>query len=229
MRVVVAGGHGKIAMLVERLLADRGDEAVGLIRNPNQAGDVEATGARAVVCDLEAASVEDLAAHLAGADAVVFAAGAGPGSGIARKDTVDRAAAVLLADAATAAGVRRYVQVSSINADAAPPPGAETGDVSPREATGDVFGAYLRAKKAAEDDLRARPLDWTILRPGRLTDDPPAGTVTLAPHVDSGAVTRADVAAVIVALLDTPASIGTVLELVGGDTPVAEAVAAAVG
>jgi uncharacterized protein YbjT (DUF2867 family) len=167
-----------------------------------------------VVCDLESATVDDLAAHLAGADAVVFAAGAGPGSGAPRKDTVDRGASVLLADAATAAGVRRYVQISSINADKAPPPG-----------TDDVFAAYLRAKKAAEDDLRVRPLDWTILRPGRLTDDPPAGTVTLAEHVDSGAVTRADVAAVVVALLDTPASVGAILELVGGDTPVGEAVA----
>jgi uncharacterized protein YbjT (DUF2867 family) len=217
MRVVVAGGHGKIALLLERLLADRGDEVVGLVRNPAHVDDVAAAGARAVVCDLEAATVDEVAAHLAGADAVVFAAGAGPGSGIPRKDTVDRGAAVLLADAATAAGVRRYVQISSINADAAPP--AETDD---------VFGSYLRAKKAAEDDLRARPLDWTILRPGRLTDDPPAGTVRLAPKVDSGAVTRADVAAVLVALLDTPASVGAVLELVGGDTPVDEAVAAAV-
>lgn len=217
MRVVIAGGHGKIALLLERLLADRGDEVVGLVRNPAHVDDVAAAGARAVVCDLEAATVDEVAAHLAGADAVVFAAGAGPGSGIPRKDTVDRGAAVLLADAATAAGVRRYVQISSINADAAP-----------ATETDDVFGSYLRAKKAAEDDLRARPLDWTILRPGRLTDDPPAGTVRLAPKVDSGAVTRADVAAVLVALLDTPASVGAVLELVGGDTPVDEAVAAAV-
>jgi uncharacterized protein YbjT (DUF2867 family) len=217
MRVAIAGGHGKIALLLERLLADRGDEVVGLVRNPAHVDDVAAAGARAVVCDLEAATVDEVAAHLAGADAVVFAAGAGPGSGIPRKDTVDRGAAVLLADAATAAGVRRYVQISSINADAAP-----------ATETDDVFGSYLRAKKAAEDDLRARPLDWTILRPGRLTDDPPAGTVRLAPKVDSGAVTRADVAAVLVALLDTPASVGAVLELVGGDTPVDEAVAGAV-
>jgi uncharacterized protein YbjT (DUF2867 family) len=217
MRVVVAGGHGKIALLLERLLADRGDEVVGLVRNPAHVDDVAAAGARAVVCDLEAATVDEVAAHLAGADAVVFAAGAGPGSGIPRKDTVDRGAAVLLADAATAAGVRRYVQISSINADAAP-----------ATETDDVFGSYLRAKKAAEDDLRARPLDWTILRPGRLTDDPPAGTVRLAPKVDPGAVSRADVAAVLVALLDTPASVGAVLELVGGETPVDQAVAAAV-
>jgi len=145
----------------------------------------------------------------------VFAAGAGPGSGIPRKDTVDRAAAVLLADAAEAAGVRRYVQVSAMGVDSARQAGPD-----------DVFGAYLVAKKAAEDDLRARPLDWTILRPGRLTDDPPAGTVRLARHVDRGAVSRAEVAAVLVALLDAPATAGQVLELVGGDTPIADAVAA---
>jgi uncharacterized protein YbjT (DUF2867 family) len=215
MRVVIAGGHGKVALLLARALAGRGDDVAGLIRNPAQVDDVRATGARAVVCDLEAATVDELAPHLAGADAVVFAAGAGPGSGIPRKDSVDRAAAALLADAATAAGVRRYVLISSIGADSAP--------ANPT----DVFGAYLVAKKASEDDLRSRPLDWTILRPGRLTDDPPAGTVRLAPRVDRGSVARADVAAVIVALLDTPATAGAVLGLVGGDTPVDEAVAAA--
>jgi len=215
MRVVIAGGHGKIALLLERALAMRGDAAVGLVRNADHVADVRGTGADAVVCDLERTTVDDLAAVLAGAHAVVFAAGAGPGSGIPRKDTVDRAAAVLLADAAEAAGVRRYVQVSAMGVDSARQAGPD-----------DVFGAYLVAKKAAEDDLRARPLDWTILRPGRLTDDPPAGTVRLARHVDRGAVSRADVAAVLVALLDAPATAGQVLELVGGDTPIADAVAA---
>jgi len=215
MRVVIAGGHGKIALLLERALATRGDAAVGLVRNADHVADVRGTGADAVVCDLERTTVDDLAAMLAGAHAVVFAAGAGPGSGIPRKDTVDRAAAVLLADAAEAAGVRRYVQVSAMGVDSARQAGPD-----------DVFGAYLVAKKAAEDDLRARPLDWTILRPGRLTDDPPAGTVRLARHVDRGAVSRADVAAVLVALLDAPATAGRVLELVGGDTPIADAVAA---
>jgi len=215
MRVVIAGGHGKIALLLERALAMRGDAAVGLVRNADHVADVRGTGADAVVCDLERTTVDDLAAVLAGAHAVVFAAGAGPGSGIPRKDTVDRAAAVLLADAAEAAGVRRYVQVSAMGVDSARQAGPD-----------DVFGAYLVAKKAAEDDLRARPLDWTILRPGRLTDDPPAGTVRLARHVDRGAVSRAEVAAVLVALLDAPATAGRVLELVGGDTPIADAVAA---
>ncbi|MCX9192839.1 NAD-dependent dehydratase [Carbonactinospora thermoautotrophica] len=215
MRVVIAGGHGQVALRLERLLAARGDEVAGLIRNPDHAGDLSAAGAEPVVCDLEAASVEEVVGHVSGADAVVFAAGAGPGSGAARKETVDRAAAVLLADAAERAGVRRYLMVSSMGADAPPP-----------EGTDEVFAAYLRAKAAADADLRRRDLDWTILRPGRLTNDPGTGRVRLAPKVEPGAVPRDDVAATLMALLDTPASAGLVLELVAGDTPIPEAVAA---
>jgi uncharacterized protein YbjT (DUF2867 family) len=218
MRVVVAGGHGKIALRLAGLLSARGDEVVGLIRNPDHADDVRAAGATPVVRDLEAATPEQVAADLAGADAVVFAAGAGPGSGAARKDTVDRGAAALLADAAALAGVRRYLQISSTGVDRTPPPG-----------TDDVFAAYLRAKAAAEDDLRARDLDWTVLRPGRLTDEPGTGRVRLAAKAARGAVTRDDVAGVLVALLDTPATAGLTLELVGGDTPIDEAVAGSLG
>jgi uncharacterized protein YbjT (DUF2867 family) len=213
MRIVIAGGHGKIALLLEQLLTQRGDQAVGLIRNPAHVADVQQVGAEAVVCDLESASVGDVAALLSGADAVVFAAGAGPGSGALRKDTVDRAASVLLAGAAEQAGVRRFVQVSSMGAGQ-----------PPRSGSDEVWAAYIAAKTAAEDDLRARDLDWTILRPGGLTDAPPAGTVRLAaPPVPAGAIPRADVAAVIVALLDEPATMHQTLELTGGDTPVAAA------
>jgi uncharacterized protein YbjT (DUF2867 family) len=214
MRVVIAGGHGKVALTLERLLAGRGDQAVGLIRNPAQAADVQQAGGEAVVCDLEAASADDVAIVLSGADAVVFAAGAGPGSGIARKDSVDRAASVLMAGAAQQAGVRRFVQVSSMGAGSPPQPGR-----------GEVWAAYITAKTAAEADLRSRDLDWTILRPGHLTDDPAAGRVRLAaPPVSAGAVSRADVAAVIAALLHEPGTSHQTLELVGGDTPVADAV-----
>ncbi|KAB1111939.1 NAD(P)H-binding protein [Micromonospora aurantiaca (nom. illeg.)] len=213
MRVVIAGGHGKIAKLLERELAGRGDAALGLIRNPDHAAALRAAGAEPVVCDLEHTGVDALAAHLAGADAVVFAAGAGPGSGAARKDTVDRGAAVLLADAAVRAGVRRYLLVSSMGVDAAPADG-----------TDDVWAAYLRAKKAAEDDVAARDLDVTVLRPGRLTDDEPAGRITLARHAEPGAISRADVARVLLALLYAPATAGHTLELVGGDSPIAEAI-----
>ncbi len=216
MRVVIAGGHGKIALLLERLLAGRGDQAVGLIRNPAHAADVQKAGAEAVVCDLEAASADDVAALLDGADAVVFAAGAGPGSGAPRKDSVDRAASVLMADAAERAGVRRFVQVSSMGAGKPPQPGSD-----------EVWAAYITAKTAAEADLRSRDLDWTILRPGRLTDAPATGTIRLAPPpVPRGPVPRADVAAVIAALLNDPGTRHQTLELTGGDSPVAAAVRA---
>jgi len=214
MRVVIAGGHGKIALLLERLLAGRGDQPVGLVRNPAHVADVQKAGAEAVVCDLEAASAEDVARLLSGAAAVVFAAGAGAGSGAPRKDTVDRGASVLIADAAERAGVRRFVQVSSMGAGQPPQPGAD-----------EVWAAYITAKTAAEDDLRSRDLDWTILRPGRLTDAPATGLIRLAAApVPRGPVPRADVAAVIAALLDEPGTRHQTLELIGGDTPVAAAV-----
>jgi uncharacterized protein YbjT (DUF2867 family) len=214
MRVAIAGGHGRIALLLEQLLTQRGDQAVALIRNPAQVADVEKTGAEAAVLDLEASSPADVAAVLAGADAVVFAAGAGPGSGAARKDTVDRAASVLLAEAAGQAGVRRFVQISAMGADRPPAAG-----------TDDVWAAYIKAKFGAEEDLRARDLDWTVLRPGGLTDDPGTGRVNLAvPPLPRGSIPRADVAAVIVALLDEPRTSGQTLDLVSGDTLAGEAV-----
>lgn len=216
MRVVIAGGHGKIALRLERLLAARGDEVIGIIRNPVQAADLAQQGATALVLDLEKADVDALARELAGADAVVFAAGAGPGSGAARKDTVDRAAAELLVAAAETAGVRRYLLISSMGASDAPPAG-----------TDEVFAVYLRAKAASEKALRESDLDWTILRPGRLTDEPGTGMVRLARTVRRGSVSRDDVAAVLVALLDVPRAIGQTLEVVAGDMPVAEAVVAA--
>ena len=214
MRIVIAGGHGKIALLLEHILAERGDQAVGLVRNPAHVTDVQKAGAEAVVCDLEAASADDVAVLLSGADAVVFAAGAGAGSGAPRKDSVDRAASVLMADAAERAGVRRFVQISSMGAGRPPRPGAD-----------EVWAAYITAKTAAEADLRARDLDWTILRPGGLTDAPATGKVRLAaPPVPGGTVSRADVAVVIAALLDNPGTRHQTLELVGGDSPVAAAV-----
>lgn len=213
MRTVIAGGHGQIALRLERLLTARGDSVAGLIRNPGQADDLRAAGAEPVVLDLESADVDAVAAALEGADAAVFAAGAGAGSGSARKQTVDLAAAVLFADAAERAGVRRYLVVSSMGADA----GASGGDPE--------FDAYLRAKGAADDDIRARgALDWTILRPGALTDDPGTGRVLLAATTGRGKVTRDDVAAVIAELLTTPSTAGLTLNLIEGSTPVGVAV-----
>jgi uncharacterized protein YbjT (DUF2867 family) len=204
MRIVIAGGHGQIALRLTRLLAARGDEVIGLIRNPDHTADVVAAGAQTALVDLEHSAVSEVAPTLAGADAVVFAAGAGPGSGAARKDTVDRGAAVLLADAAEHAQVHRYLLVSSFGVDR-PAPGVDS-----------VFAAYLEAKTAAEVELRTRDLDWTILRPGGLTVEPGTGLVRLEPSVDPGSVTRDDVAAVLVGLLDEPATAGLTLELVQG-------------
>ena len=219
MRIVIAGAHGQVARRLGRLLSGRGDTVVGVVRNPDHAADLSADGVDPVELDLETASVDDVAGVLSGADAVVFAAGAGPNSGAARKDTVDRAAAVLLADAAERAGVHRYVLVSSMGVDAV------AGGATPPDMD-EVFVAYLRAKLAAEEDLLARPgLDTTVLRPGGLTDDPGTGQVTLARHVERGSVPRDDVAAVLLALLDTPGG-GAVLELVAGSTPVGTAVTA---
>lgn len=219
MHVVIAGGHGKIGLRLAALLAGRGDTVTGVVRNPDHRAEVETAGATVAVLDMESASVDDLAAHLTGADAVVFAAGAGPDSGAQRKDTVDRAAAVLLADAAARAGVRRYLLVSSTGVDAEPDPDR-----------GEVWAAYLRAKKAAEEAIAATDLDWTILRPGRLTDDPGVGKVLLAPPpVDPAAVTRDDTAAVLAALLDAPGTEGRILELREGGLDVNAAVTEVAG
>jgi len=220
MRVVIAGGHGKIALHLERILSERGDQAVGLVRNEGHVPDVRDTGADAEVIDLEFSTAEQLARRLAGADAVVFAAGAGPGSSAERKDTVDRGAAVLLADAAVTAGVDRYLLISSPGVDKPPAPGTDA-----------VWAAYLRAKKAAEVEVAQRSVGLTVLRPGVLTDDPGTGLVELAPPgLPRGDVTRADVAQVVAALLAEPAvwaaRAGLVLDLLGGSTPVADAVAA---
>ncbi|MEV0945480.1 NAD(P)H-binding protein [Rhodococcus sp. NPDC049939] len=216
-RIVIAGGHGKIARKLIKLLSARGDRAVALIRNPDHEEEVAALGAEPLLLDLESVGVDEVAQALVGADAAVFAAGAGPGSGAERKDTVDRGAAVLFADAAESAGVRRFVQVSSFGAGEPIPDGMD-----------DVFAAYLAAKTSAEEDLRVRThLDWTILRPGTLIDDDPTGSVALTePPLEAGSVTRSDVAAVIMALLDAPETAHKTLMLTSGPTPVAEAVAA---
>lgn len=220
MRIVIAGGHGQIARRLTRLLSARGDEVVSVVRQPAHMADVEQDGATGVVLDLEAASLAEVAEVLTGADAAVFAAGAGPGSGSARKDTVDRGAAVLLADASERAGVTRLVQISSMGVDRV------AKGIAP-EGMDEVFVHYLKAKAAAEDDLRRRGgLRWTILRPGRLTDDPGTGRVSLETALDFDAVPRDDVAAVVAALLDDEHTAGRTLELTGGTTPVDEAVAA---
>ncbi|MEV0713462.1 NAD(P)H-binding protein [Asanoa sp. NPDC050611] len=214
MRIVIAGGHGQVARLLNRRLADAGHTPVGIIRNAAQADEVAASGAEPVVLDLEKASRDAVAAVLSGADAAVFAAGAGPGSGPARKWTVDRDAAILLADAAAAAGVRRFVLLSAIGADEFDP----TLD--------DDFEVYLEAKSAADATVRRSELDWTILRPDGFTDKPGTGKVTVAETVGRASIPRADVAAVIAALVTGNLAVRRQFEVTGGDTPIDEAIAA---
>jgi uncharacterized protein YbjT (DUF2867 family) len=211
MRVAIAGGHGKIARRLIRRLRDRGDEAIALIRRPEHAVAVRDDGGEPVVCDLEAATADEVAAAIASADAVVFAAGAGPGSGPERKETMDHGGAVKLVAAAKADGIARYLIISSMGAD----PTLE----------GDGFNVYLRAKGRADAELQASGLDYTIVRPGRLTDDPATGRVRAGEHVGRGEIPRDDVAAVLVACLRTPSTVGRTFEVVSGDVPVQEAVA----
>jgi len=210
MRVTIAGGHGQIAQHLERQLTRAGHLAVGIVRNPDHVADLEANGAEAVVLDLERASVDQVADAVNGSDAVVFAAGGGPDSGVERKESVDKGAAVLLADAAEQAGVRRYLMVSSMGTDKADPD------------SDDVFQVYLRAKLAADDDLRRRDLDWTVVRPGRLTDEPGTSLVTVG-TLDRGQVTREDVAAVLLAALDASKTVGKTFDLLNGDSEIEEA------
>jgi len=212
MDVVVAGGHGRVALRLLERLAAGGARARGLIRNPKHALDLERLGAEPVVADLE--GQDDLAPHLAGADAVVFAAGAGPGSGPERKRTVDLGGALKLIAAAQGQGVRRYVMVSAMGAadPVAGPP---------------AMRPYLEAKAEADAALAGSGLDWTIVRPGRLTDDTPTGRVAAGPCLRRrGEITRHDTAAVLAATLRAPNTIGLTFEVLAGDTPVEDAVAA---
>ncbi|ROR91609.1 SDR family oxidoreductase [Nocardioides aurantiacus] len=212
MRIVIAGGHGQIARQLGRLVTQDGHEVVGLIRKAEHVPDLEADGVGWKQLDLEDTSVEQLTEVVRGADAVVFAAGGGPDGNAARKETVDKGAAVMLADAAVAAGVRRYVMISSMGQDRI------------EEDSDEVFQVYLRAKRDADDHVRSQDaLDWTVVQPGKLTDDVPTGTVAVG-DVDYGSVTRGDVAHVLAEVLESDHTIGRTFAVIGGDQPVAEAV-----
>src|SRR3954466_10851658 len=218
MRVVVAGGHGQIARRLAGLLTARGDTVVGIVRNPDHAGDLTADGTEPAVLDLEQATIDQVAEVVSGADAVVFAAGAGPGSSAERKHTVDRGAALLLADAAERAGVRRYLMISSM--------GVQLARQGTPQGMDPVFAVYLQAKLAAEDAILPRPaLDTVIVRPGRLTDEPGTGRVTLGHGIELGGVRGCDVAGLRPAVLDGGA-VDDVVEVVAGPTLIADAVGA---
>jgi uncharacterized protein YbjT (DUF2867 family) len=211
MNISIVGGHGQIALFLAQRLSDAGHTVRGTVRSTHHTADLAAVGAAAVLVDLEEPS-SDLGAAVAGADAVVFAAGAGPGSGPERKRTVDLGGAVRLIDAARTAGVSRYLMVSSVGTE--------------RAGVGGVMGPYLEAKLRADEALAASGLDFTIVRPVTLTDDEPTGLVDVAAHFGrAGEIPRGDVAAVLQAVLEAPQTIGHTFEVMGGDTPVVRAVA----
>jgi uncharacterized protein YbjT (DUF2867 family) len=214
VRCAIAGAHGKIAQLLTRQLIGRGDSVIGLIRNPDHAEDLRSLGASPELCDLEHETVERIAAAIHGSDVAVFAAGAGPGSGAERKLTVDRDGCIKLLAAAAHAGVARFVVVSAVGTENPP-----TGD--------DVFSIYLRAKADADDAVRASDREWTIVRPGGLTDDPGTGRARIDTEPFRGTVSREDVATVLAEILREPRSIGTILYVNGGERPVSQALNAA--
>ena len=210
MEVVVAGGHGKVALRALELLAGRGDRARGLIRNPDHAADLSSVGAEPVVCDLEEVGAAELVPLIADADAVVFAAGAGPGSGASRKRTVDYGGAVKLIEAAQTARIGRYLIVSAIG-------------VNHPDRWSEAMRPYYQAKAEADAQLEASGLDYTIVRPGRLTDEPGTGLVDVSGSGRGGSIARQDVAATLVGCLDEPATVGRAFDLVAGETPIDEA------
>jgi uncharacterized protein YbjT (DUF2867 family) len=212
MDVAIAGGHGKIALRLGKMLSSEGSRVRGLIRDAGQAEDLLAAGVEPTLCDLE--GPDDVAAAIRGAEAVVFAAGAGPGSGAERKRSMDLGGALKLIEAARLEDVGRYVIVSAMGA-AHPPPSDN----------GDVFAAYLRAKAEADRALKASGLDYTIVRPGRLTDEEPTGAVSIGKELRRGEISRADVAAVLAAVLTAPNAAGKTFDVVAGGTSIEEAVA----
>lgn len=213
MLVAIVGGNGQIARLLHPLVVAQGHTPVALVRREDQRAALEELGAEVRLLDIESAGVEEFETAFADCSAVVFAAGGGPDGNIERKRTVDLGGSVKSIEAATRAGIRRFVQVSAINVDEPVDPEA-----------GEVWAAYVAAKRDADVALRESQLAWTILRPGRLTDDPATGHVALGPDVARGDVTRADVAAVLAAVLDRPDTVGQQWNLVGGDVPLDEAV-----
>jgi uncharacterized protein YbjT (DUF2867 family) len=213
MRVAIVGGHGQVARLLHPLLVEAGHVPVALVRNEDHRAELEASGAEVRLLDIEQEDAAAFGRAFAGCDAVVFAAGGGPDGNVERKRTVDLEGSLKSIDGAVAAGIRRFVQVSAIDVDRPVAP-----DV------GDVWRAYVEAKRDADAALRSSDLDWTIIRPGRLTDDAPSGLVALGPDVTRSSVPRADVAAVLATVLDTPATAGHQWNLVSGDLTISAAI-----
>ena len=216
MRIAIVGGHGQVARHLHPMLVRAGHTPVALVRREAYRAELEALGAEVRLLDIELESVSAFTTALTGCDAVVFSAGGGPDGIVERKRTVDLEGSLKSIEGARAAGIRRFVQVSAINVDDPPPAG-----------TGELWRAYVEAKRKADAALRDSDLDWTIVRPGRLTDDPGAGVVSLGPDLARGYVPRDDVARVLAVVLDVEDTIGHQWNLVAGDTPIVEAVQAA--
>jgi uncharacterized protein YbjT (DUF2867 family) len=212
VRVLVAGAHGKTARRLVRLLAEDGHEVTGLVRKQEQTGDVEVDGAEPVVVDLEAEEVEGgIGSAVEGCEAIVFAAGAGPGSGAKRKETMDYGGAAKLVEAAEERGVRRYLMLSSMGAND-PEGGAE------------AMRPYLRAKSRADERLKSSSLDYTIIRPGSLTEDEGTGTIEAAEKLGKrGEIPREDVARTFAEALENKNTYHKTFEIIGGETPIREA------
>ncbi|WP_232676874.1 SDR family oxidoreductase [Nocardioides sp. R-C-SC26] len=210
----IVGGHGQVARHLITDLVRAGHTPVALVRREEYRAELEQLGARVRMLDLERDDVQAFVTAFTGCDGVVFAAGGGPDGDIERKRTVDLGGSLTSIEASRLAGIRRFVQISAIGVDNALPDDAEP-----------VWRAYVEAKRDADVALRASGLDWTIVRPGALTDDAPTGAVRAGAEVDRDAITRADVAAVVAAVLDIPTTIGAQFEVVGGDTPITEALA----
>lgn len=208
MEITIVGGHGSIAMLLHPILKRKGHEVRGIIRKKEQADDLRKAGAQPIVCDIE--EQEDISEAVGNVDAVLFAAGAGPGSGAERKFTVDRDGAIKLIEAAKDNDISRYIIISAMGLD------------EPRGNA--VFQAYQKAKAEADEALRTSGLDYTIIKPGRLIDDDGTGRVALAPELPRGEVPRQDVAEVLAEVIENPRTAGLELALTKGETPVNQAV-----
>lgn len=215
--IAVVGGHGKIAMKLHPLLVEAGHTSIALARSEDYREEIASAGAGLRVLDIENAGQVDFERAFEGVDAVVFAAGGGPDGNIERKRTVDLEGSLNSQLAAVNLGISRFIQVSAYGVD---------NPVAPDSSA--VWQAYVDAKAHADRLLRESELDWTILRPGQLTDDEPSGAIQLSKHVEPGSITRADVAALILEVLQDDRSIGRQWEVTNGSVPIAQAVTAAV-
>jgi uncharacterized protein YbjT (DUF2867 family) len=213
LRVAIVGGHGQVARHLLVVLRRSEHDAVALVRREEYRKELQGRGAEVRLLDIESSDAAGFAAAFEGCDAVVFAAGGGPDGNKERKRTVDLEGSLKSIEGARQAGIDRFVQVSAIGVDQPPP-----------DDRGEVWRAYVEAKRDADAALRESGLAWTIIRPGRLTDDAATGLVSLGSEVARGDVTRADVAAVLAAVLDEPGTVGKQWNLVNGDVPVGEAV-----